>query len=412
MKYGLIGEHLGHSFSKLIHSELADYEYELREIAREDVEAFISERDFLGINVTIPYKETVIPYLDYIDEAARKIGAVNTVVNRDGKLYGYNTDFYGMTALIERAGIEPNGKKAVILGTGGTSKTARAVLEALGAAKILVVSRRCGEGVITYDELYSSHADAEIIVNTTPVGMYPRAGISAVDISKFDRLVGVVDAVYNPLSTRLVVEARERGIRAVGGLYMLVAQARRASEIFLDTTYPDELPERIYEGLYREKENIILIGMPASGKSSVGRRLGELLGRELLDTDALLVENVGVEIPEIFKAEGETKFRDYECEAVQAAAAECGVIIATGGGAILRRENILALRGCGRLFFIDRPLECLVPTADRPLSSDRAAIEKRYKERYPIYTSMCDVHIDGSGTIDEVAERILEAFNK
>ncbi len=410
MKYGLIGEHLGHSFSKIIHEELADYEYEICEIAPRDVGAFMTRRNFLGINVTIPYKETVIPYLDYIDEAARKIGAVNTVVNRDGVLCGYNTDYYGMISLFSHAGIDPSGKKVAILGTGGTSKCARAVLETLSAKEILVVSRHEGCGVITYEDLYEKHRDTEIILNTTPVGMYPRAGVAPVDISKFERLLGVIDAVYNPLNTRLITEAKERGIKAEGGLYMLVAQARRASEIFLGTIYEDDVPERIYRELYKDKENIVLIGMPSSGKSSVGKRLSEALGRELLDTDALLVQNVGKQIPEIFKDEGEERFRDYETEAVSEAARVCGVIIATGGGAILRRENVLALKGCGRLYFIDRPLECLMPTSDRPLSSDRAAIEKRYNERYSIYTSVCDVHIDGSGTVEEVTKRILEAF--
>ncbi len=412
MKYGLIGERLGHSFSRIIHERLGDYEYELCELKKEEVEGFIKRRDFLGINVTIPYKETVIPYLDYIDEAAREIGAVNTVVNRGGRLYGYNTDFYGMKALIERLGIEVSGKKAVILGTGGTQKTARATLRALGAGEILITSRRAGEGVITYEELYREHTDAEIIVNTTPVGMYPKGGVSPANVSKFDRLVGVIDAVYNPLSTHLILGARERGIPAEGGLYMLVAQAIRAAEIFLDKKYQGTVLDEIYSEIYEKKENIILIGMPSSGKSSVGRRISELLGREFLDTDSLIKENVGMEIPEIFKTLGEEKFRDYESEAVREAAARGGIIIATGGGAILREENIRALRSNGRLYFIDRPLECLIPTADRPLSSDRAAIEKRYKERYPIYTAVCDEHIDGGGTQDEVAMRILKVFNK
>lgn len=410
MKYGLIGERLGHSFSKIIHERLGDYKYELLELKRDEVATYIQGRDFLGINVTIPYKETVIPYLDYIDEAAREIGAVNTVVNRDGKLYGYNTDFYGMRALIERCGIEIAGKKAVILGTGGTQKTAKAVLTAMGAGEILVTSRRKSEGTITYDELYSEHSDAEIIINTTPVGMYPNAGVSAVDVSKFDKLGGVVDAVYNPLSTELVLSARERGIKAEGGLYMLVAQAVRAAEIFLDKKYPRQIIEKIYRGLCQEKENIVLIGMPSSGKSSVGKRLGELLGRELLDTDTLIRENVGREIPDIFKEEGEEKFRDYESDAIRSASARGGIIIATGGGAILRAQNVRSLKSNGRLYFIDRPLEMLIPTSDRPLSSSREAIEKRYKERYPIYTAVCDEHIDGGGTVDEVAERILEVY--
>ena len=260
MKYGLIGEHLSHSFSPVIHKMLADYEYELEEIAPSDIDSFLKTADFLGINVTIPYKQTVIPYLDYIDEGAQAIGAVNTVVKRDGKLYGYNTDFYGMKMLFNHAGIDPRGKKAAILGSGGTSKTAVAVLASLGAAEILRVGRSGRDGSITYGELTEKHCDVEIIVNTTPVGMYPNIFESPIDISAFKKLSGVIDAVYNPLRTELVLNADARGIKAEGGLFMLVAQAMRASEIFLNKKYPSGTLERIYGNIKRRKENIVLIG--------------------------------------------------------------------------------------------------------------------------------------------------------
>ena len=412
MKYGLIGERLGHSLSREIHRELAEYEYELCEVAKDDIDAFFERGDFLGINVTIPYKETVIPHLYYIDDAARKIGAVNTVVNRDGRLYGYNTDFFGLTSLAAHAGIQINGKKVAILGTGGTSKTARAVAESSGAATVLTVSRRKREGVITYDELYSLHADTEVMINTTPVGMYPNAGEAAVDISRFPRLSGVLDAVYNPLSPKLIVDARERGIAAEGGLYMLVAQAVRAAEIFTGKAFSDEIIEKVYKDIYRKNECIVLVGMPASGKSSVGKRLCELLLRELTDTDALIVSDAGMTIPEIFEKNGESVFRDMESRAVRCAAALRGAVIATGGGAVLRDENVRALRECGRIYFIDRPLCNLVPTDDRPLSRDRTAIEALYEKRYPIYLAAADVHIDGSGTVNEVADRIIKEFLK
>jgi len=412
MKYGLIGERLGHSFSREIHARLADYDYELCEVAREDIDAFFDRGDFLGINVTIPYKETVIPHLYSIDEAARRIGAVNTVVNRDGRLYGYNTDFYGLTKLAEHAGVGIKGKRVAILGTGGTSKTARAVSATLGAKEILTVSRRAGEGVITYDELYREHADVDVIINTTPVGMYPNAGCAAVDISKFERLSGVLDAVYNPLSPRLIVEAKERGIPAEGGLYMLVAQAVRASEIFTGKEYGDGIIDAVYKDIYLNCECIVLVGMPASGKSSVGKRLCELLGRELVDTDALIVEEAGIPIPEIFSRYGEEEFRNMESRALRRAASLKGAVIATGGGAVLREENVAALRECGRIYFIDRPLEALVPTDDRPLSRDRASIEALYEKRYPIYKCAADVHVDGSGTVSEVADRIIKELGK
>lgn len=412
MEYGLIGEKLGHSFSKEIHGELADYEYELCEIARDNIDAFFERADFSGINVTIPYKQTVIPHLHYIDEAARMIGAVNTVVKRDGHLYGYNTDFYGLSRLAEHAGVEIKGRKVAILGTGGTSKTARAVSKAEGASCVLTVSRREGEGVITYEELYKRHTDVEIIINTTPVGMYPKAGAAAVDISKFPKLVGVLDAVYNPLSPKMIVDARTRGVAAEGGLYMLVAQAVRAAEIFTGASYGDEVIERVYRDIYRKNECIVLVGMPASGKSSVGGRLCELLERELTDTDSMVVSDAGVSIPEIFEKRGEGVFRDMEAAAVRRAAALRGAVIATGGGAVLRDENVAALRECGRIYFIDRPLSELVPTNDRPLSRNRAAIEALYEKRYPIYLKAADVRIDGSGTVDEVAQRIIKEFSK
>ncbi len=412
MEYGCIGEVLGHSFSKEIHNALAPYKYELCEIPREGLGDFFTQKDFKAINVTIPYKEAVIPYMHEIDEHARLIGAVNTVVNRGGKLYGYNTDFYGMSRLLEHAGIDPCGKKAIILGSGGTSKTAYAVLKSLGAEEILRVSRTKREDAIDYAELYERHTDAQIVINTTPVGMYPHGDGLSVDISRFYRLEGVVDAIYNPLRTRLILDASERGVAAEGGLYMLVAQAVRASEIFLDTVYPKDACDRIYERILREKENIVLVGMPSSGKSTVGAVLAELLGRELLDTDTLVTKEDGRPIPEIFAADGEAAFRRLESQIVNNCSQRSGIILATGGGVVLNRENILALKRNGRIYFIDRPLQLLIPTADRPLSSTAEAVEARYRERYPLYTERSDITVDGDGTPREVAQRIKEDFTK
>ena len=408
MRYGLIGEKLGHSFSRLIHTELTSDPYELREIPRENVDGFIKSRDFLGINVTIPYKETVIPHLDFIDPVAERIGAVNTVVNREGKLFGYNTDAYGLAALIRHIGLELSGATVAILGTGGTSKTARAVAESLGAAEILTVSRTARGGAITYDELYADAERVNVIINTTPVGMFPNTESSPLDISAFHALTGVADAVYNPLRTRLVLAARERGVAAEGGLYMLVAQGVRASEIFHNTSYPAGTVERIYKKLLRSIENVVLIGMPSSGKSSVGRALAKLLSREFTDTDVLIRERAGTDIPAIFAEHGEEYFRSLESEIIREVSKLSGKVIATGGGAVLRTENVSALRANGRLFFLDRPLSLLTPTGDRPLSRDTAAIEKRYNERYPIYSSVCDERIDGSGSVDDVARLITE----
>ncbi len=409
MDYGLIGEKLGHSFSAEIHGYLADYTYTLTEVAREDFDAYAKSRDFKAINVTIPYKEAIIPYLSYIDEGAKEIGAVNTVVNKNGELYGYNTDFFGLSSLVKKIGVSLSGLKVAILGTGGTSKTARAVAKSLGAGEILTVSRTAGDGVITYAELYEKHSDIEYIINTTPVGMYPKIFDTPVDISLFTKLRGIADAIYNPLRTPLVLSAKERNIPAEGGLYMLVAQAVRASEIFLDTEYDENIISKIYDKVLGRKENVVLIGMPASGKTTVGRLVAKELSREIIDTDELIVNKAGMPITEIFKKHGEKYFRDLETEAVKEASAMTNIVIATGGGAVLREENVKALKEGGRLFFIDRPLDKLIPTSSRPLSSDREAITKRYNERYSIYCDAADVRIDADDTPYAVAEKIIKA---
>lgn len=406
MKYGLIGEKLGHSFSKDIHERLG-YDYELCEISPDKLESFMLARDFSGINVTIPYKREVIPFLDWIDEPASQIGAVNTVVNRDGKLYGYNTDFYGMKELFTHADIDPEGRKAAILGSGGTSRTAKALLTSLGAREINVISRSRG---ITYDELYAKHSDTEIIVNTTPVGMFPDIFVSPIDLTEFKSLVGVIDTVYNPLNTELVCKAKKCGINAESGLYMLVAQAIYASELFLDTKYPSYMLDVIYEGIKAEKENLVLIGMPSSGKTTVGRLLAERLGSEFVDTDELIIERIKMPIKDFFSAYGEEKFRLVESEVINSLAGRNGLVIATGGGAVLREENISALKYNGKIIFLDRSLDKLVTTDSRPLSSDRASLERLYSLRYPIYHSVSDLQIPGDGTPIEVANNILENY--
>ncbi len=411
MQYGLIGETLGHSFSKEIHEKLGSNPYALTELSPNEVQAFFRAKNFSAINVTIPYKTAVIPYLSHISEQAKAIGAVNTVVNRGGELWGYNTDFYGLCALIEHAGITLKNKKVAILGTGGTSKTAHAVATFLGAKEILTVSRTAGEGVITYAELTAAHTNVEVIINTTPVGMYPNTEAVPVDISAFQKLEGVVDAIYNPLRTQLVIEAQRRGIKAEGGLYMLVAQAVRASELFLDCTYDHGTVGRIYRELLRKAENIVLSGMPGAGKSTVGKLLAEILNREFFDLDEEIVRVAGRSIPEIFATDGETTFRNLETRVLREVLSnKKNIVLATGGGAILRDGNIDLLRRGGKIYFIDRPLEALLPTEDRPLASSREAIMRRYEERYDRYCATADCRIDGNGTPKEVAERIRKEF--
>ncbi len=412
MEYGLIGEKLGHSFSKEIHGKIGDYDYRLKELTSDELSAFLTEGDFKGINVTIPYKKDVIPYLYAISPEAKTIGAVNTVVNREGKLYGYNTDYIGLKCLILRVTRgQPLTGKVLILGTGGTSLTAKAVVKDMGAAPI-TVSRSGKDGAITYEEALRDHIDASFLINTTPVGMYPRDDGMAVDPTLFPQLKGVVDAVYNPLRTPLVRRSKALGIPAEGGLYMLVAQAVAAYGFFFDTEADEALTDRIYCEVQAEKENIVLIGMPAGGKSTVGKALAESLSRPFYDSDEEIVKEVGMPIPDYFAKYGETAFRDLESRVIaRLSSGLTGAVIATGGGAVLRSENVDRLKANGRLFWLDRSLEKLIPTSDRPLSSDREALTKRYEERYPIYRASCDVRIDGDGTVDAVMGAVLRAFS-
>ena len=413
MKYGCIGEHLKHSFSAEIHNSLASNPYEIREVAREELDAFMTARDFSAINVTIPYKEDVIPHLCWQSEQAKSIGAVNTIVQREGQLYGYNTDFFGMSDLIHRVGVELGGKKVAVLGTGGTSRTAVAVARAMGAREILRVSRTVREGAVTYDALNEAHTDVEVMINTTPCGMYPSPNATPVELGAFPHLEGVIDAIYNPLRPQLILDAQRRGIRAEGGLYMLVAQAVRASEIFLDCTYDADVCESVYRKILCQKENIVLTGMPASGKSTVGKCLAKRMGREFFDLDEEIVREAGRTIPEIFADEGEGAFRDLESRVLRERLAQKnGIVLATGGGAILRDENVDQLRRNGRLYFLDRPLELLLPTADRPLAKDADMIRRRYGERYDRYCATADCRINGAGSVEEVAQMIEKDFNR
>ena len=405
MKYGLIGEKLGHSFSKPIHEKIGGYEYELRELEKADLASFMKQKSFLGINVTIPYKSAVMPYLDYIEPTAEKIGAVNTVVNRDGKLYGYNTDFGGMRMLILKQGFDYRDKKVLILGSGGTSKTASAVAQSLGAASTVTVSRK---GDVNYENVYALHGDADYIINTTPVGMYPDNFSSPVDLTLFSKLKGVTDVVYNPLRTRLCLEAEEKGIACSCGLYMLVSQAVLACEYFTgETLEKEKLTDEIFIKMKAQKQNVVLIGMPGSGKSTIGKLIGEKTGREFIDTDEMIVEKYG-DISKIFAEKGESYFRTAEEEAVKKASQKIGAVIATGGGAVLKAENIRALKQNGVIFFLNRPLCDIVPTDDRPLSSNYEALKKRFEERYSLYLSSADYEIHIDGNAENAAAKITE----
>lgn len=408
MEYGCIGKKLPHSFSKIIHEKIGTYSYELCELTEEEITAFMTERNFKAVNVTIPYKQTVIPFLNEISKTARDIGAVNTVVNCDGKLYGYNTDFFGMTSLLKKNKISLIGKKVAILGSGGTSKTSVAVAKSLGANEILRVSRTGNDNSITYDELYENHSDTDVIINTTPVGMYPEIFSSPIDLSVFKKLSGVADAVYNPLTTKLVQDAQKMGIPAESGLYMLTAQAIRAYEIFMNTEADPELLDSIFSDILKEKKNIVLTGMPGSGKSTIGKAVAQKLGREFIDTDEEIKKDIKMEIAEFFENSGEKLFRDKETEVIKRISALSGVVIATGGGAVLRQENIDALKMNGTVYYLDRPIEQLIPTADRPLADSAEAIKKRYEERIDIYTSTADKSITVTGVAEDAVKQLAK----
>ena len=408
MQFGLIGKTLSHSYSAEIHKSIGNYDYELLELAENQLADFFEKRDFSGINVTIPYKEAVIPYLDEISESAKAIGAVNTIVNKNGRLSGHNTDFAGMKALLEFNKISVSGRKVAILGTGGTSKTAFAVSESLGAGQIIFVSRTKKANSVTFSEFYENHTDTEVIINTTPVGMFPNVEDTPVLLDNFSSLCAVVDVIYNPLRTELLISAKKRGINTAGGLYMLAAQAVYASALFTDTEADSEKIEKAFSEVLRQKENIVLIGMPSSGKSTVGKRLASELNRDFYDSDTEITAREKLSPREIIKRYGEAHFRNTEKEIIKELSKKSGAVIATGGGAILDGANVDALKLNGSIVFLNRPLEKLMPTPDRPLSADFAALERLYKFRLPIYKAAMDIEICADGTVTDVLTKVLK----
>ena len=404
---GLLGEHLGHSFSPQIHRELADYPYELYEVEREELGHFMETTELTAFNVTIPYKKDVIPYMTELTNAARRIGAVNTVTRLpNGGFRGDNTDYYGFSKMVEASGIVVADKKVLVLGTGGASVTVNAVLADLGARSIVSVSRT---GNVNYENVYTLHADADVIVNTTPVGMYPSTGISPIRLSEFPRLSGVLDLIYNPARTALLLEAERLGLPAMNGLLMLVAQAKRASELFLDTVLDDAVIPAIVRKIRLETENLILIGMPGCGKSTAARLLSELSGREEIDTDKLFPNYSGGKSPaEMICEDGEPAFRATETEVVRAVGKLSGKIIATGGGVPTIPANYDLLHQNGIIVYLMRDLTYL-PTAGRPISQGKG-LEALYNERKDAYERLADVAVRGRRDPKATAKAILDAF--
>lgn len=401
--YGLLGEHLPHSFSPQIHKALGNDNYTLFEIAPKNLEKFMGGKNFEGINVTIPYKKAVMPYLDEISPEVEKIGAVNTIKVVDGKLCGYNTDYFGFEYMLEKSKIDIHNKKVLVFGSGGASATVQAVLSDMGASEIVVLSRN---GDDNYVNMYIKHIDAEIIVNTTPVGMYPDNLNTLVDLDRFPNLSGVLDVVYNPLKTRLILDAEQRSIPCSAGLSMLVAQAKKAHEIFFDTTIENYICQQIEHSLALQMCNIVLIGMAGCGKSTIGKVLAEKLHKQLVDTDEMIVNTENKSILEIFAEKGEDYFRWCENVAVNIAGKQTNLIVATGGGVVTRPENYNSLKQNGIIVFINRDAD-LLPTNGRPLSQMHG-VKALYEKRMPLYRQFADIEVDGNGTVEEVANRIVK----
>ena len=406
MEYGLIGEHLKHSFSKQIHEDIAGYKYEIKEIARDDLASFMMSKDFKAINVTIPYKEMVIPYLDELDESAKLVGAVNTVVNRGGRLIGYNTDMPGFIALLKHMELDVNGKSILLLGNGGASKAVVAGLNKLGVNKIVKASIEGEKDCISYDEIYDQK-DIDIVVNTTPVGMFPHNDGKLVDLEKLSKPSAFVDVIYNPIRTRTVIEAQDLRMKAEGGLYMLVAQALYAIEIFLDKKLDEKIIDEVYKKILRENSNIVLIGMPTCGKSTIGKMVADHFGFEFVDTDQEIVDDIEMPIKDYFAKHGEEAFRKLETEVVKNHYLETKLVVSTGGGVIKYKINMDLLRQNGIIVFVKRDLNLLRTSSSRPLSSNRSNLEKLYQERLPIYEKYADIIIENNEDVFKDAARKL-----
>ena len=400
MQCGLLGRKLGHSYSPQIHSHLASYEYALFEKEPEELEAFLKNGSFTGLNVTIPYKKDVIPFLDELSPTAKRLGAVNTIVRRgDGSLIGHNTDYFGFCSMVHRSGLTVAGKKVLVLGSGGASNTAVAALQELGA-DVVIISR---SGENNYDNLHR-HADAAVIVNTTPVGMYPKTGVSPIDLGVFPRLEGVLDVVYNPARTQLLLDAESRGLIAMNGLWMLVAQAKESAEWFAGVQIPDDKIAKIHGLLRAQMENIVLVGMPGCGKTTVGRALANMQGKRFVDADAVLEERVGRKITDIIPTDGEEAFRQMETDTLAELGKQSGLVIATGGGCVTRERNYPLLHQNGTILWLTRDLNKL-PTHGRPLSQ-AGKLQQMYAVREPMYRRFADAVISNDATVEQTIAQI------
>ena len=411
MKYGLIGEHLSHSFSKDIHNMISSYDYSLCELSKDELKEFMNKHEFLGINVTIPYKEEVLKYVNVQDELVKRVGACNTIINKDGNLYAYNTDVLGFIKSLEVNNIDVKNKTALILGTGGASKAIKVALEELGINYIFFASRESKPNTVLYSKLNEIKEDIDVIVNCTPNGMYPNEDAEPlIHLSDFPNLESYIDLVYNPLNTNLMLEAKELGIKSINGLYMLVSQAVYAYSLFFNKEYDNELCDEIYKKIYIKKRNVVLIGMPSSGKTTVGRLLARHLNNEYVDTDRLIESRVSKRIKDYITEFGLNRFRELEVNTVKEVSNYNDKIIATGGGVVLNPLNMRRLAHNSIIIFIDRKLELLTPTDSRPLSSNQRDLERLYEERIDLYKKYADYRVENNTTLEDAMEKVIEVI--
>ena len=403
MRCALIGEKLSHSYSRLIHKKFGMYSYDLVELPPDNLKEFVEHGGYDAFNVTIPYKSAIIPYIDKVETLAMQIGAINTVCRLGGKTYGYNTDILGMAYMLKRAGIALGGKHVMIFGSGGTGKAAEMLAKKNGAASITVVSR---SGSVNYKNFYELQ-QTQIIINTTPVGMYPYSDISLADLSKFRNLEAVADVIYNPMRTRLMLQARELNLKYAGGLYMLVAQAKYSMDIFVKNRHPDEIIEQVYKYLLSRIIDIVLVGLPGSGKTSIGKAVARRERRRYVDSDAEIVASEGRAITEIFAEKGEEYFRKKEKQTLFLLGSQNGMVISTGGGAVLDRENYYSLKANGRIYYLEREITDLA-TRGRPLSTGTEALKKLLEQREPLYKAFADVTVENDGDFFSCVDKILE----
>lgn len=414
MRLGLIGGGLSHSYSKLIHEAMGD-EYMLVELKTEELGRFISENTLDGFNVTIPHKKSVAAHLDFLSAEAASTGAVNTVFRREGKYCGFNTDIAGMEYALSRADIGIEGKNVLILGTGGTSESAiylcrklkASSITALGRDEISAVNK---DGIDAAVLKKKRLADVDVLINATPIGMYPGPFVSPVPLAAFPSLTAVFDAIYNPLCTELVREANGMGLKTENGISMLAAQARYAHNLFENGKERADDDERVIEYLAslltKKIRNIVLVGMPGCGKSTIGKALSDRLGKTFCDTDEMIRQKAGMSIPELFEKSGEHRFRDLETESILESSARTDSVIATGGGTVLRKANMDALKRNGIIVYIKRPLDRLDP-AGRPLSKNTAALERMYNDRKSLYEA-ADITVENDSDTKSCVDKILE----